>query len=133
MWLYTDAWAAGFFDGEGCITVEMRRNGDPGALVVMVTQKMRVPLDELQARWLGTVSDNRSGSGCFRWRLSARKAEAFLVAIRPYCIVKRSQIDIGFAYVKTMGKPGQRTSDAVLEIRRQLIRELANAKRDWGK
>lgn len=133
MWGYSDGWAAGFFDGEGCITVEIRPNKDPGALVAQITQKMRAPLDEMQLRWQGTVSDTRIHTGCFRWRLSARRAEAFLRAIYPHAIVKRTQIELAFAYMETMGRPGQRTSEIVMEKRKQLIKDLSNAKRDWGK
>jgi hypothetical protein len=130
MWLYSDQWAAGFFDGEGCLTIELRSNRDPGALVVQVTQKMRAPLDELQRRWMGKVS--LAKAGCYRWRVAARRADAFLRAVYPHCLVKREQIELGFEYLSTMGTVGQRTNPATMATRLRLIQEISDAKRNWG-
>ena len=131
-WLYSDQWAAGFFDGEGCITVDMRRDKQPGSICAQTTQKMKLPLSILQNKWGGTIDSFRQSSPCFRWRLSARQAEAFLTAIYPHSLVKRRQIEITFAYLKTMGKAGTRTPETVKQMRRALIKELADEKRNWG-
>lgn len=131
-WIYSDQWAAGFFDGEGCITVDMRRDGKPGSVVACVTQKLRAPLDELQARWGGAVDRKRTRSGCYRWRCSAQQARAFLRAIYPFTLVKRPQIQIAFAYLDTMSPTGAVTPADVLQQRLALRQELSDAKRDWG-
>lgn len=91
-WLYSDAWAAGFFDGEGNVYLRVREKHRAPDVYVQVTQKDRAPLVELQKRWSGSLTETKTPSGCYRWRCGHQKAEAFLRAILAYSLVKRVEI-----------------------------------------
>lgn len=52
-----------------------------------ITQKDPAPLREFQQRWGGSLTESKTPSGCYRWRVADKKAEAFLRAIRPYVLV----------------------------------------------
>jgi hypothetical protein len=110
------AWAAGFFDGEGCVLLaRMRPSGASNVgtlrLGIAVGQKVRDPLDALAERWGGTVrqlaeprTDRHADK--FDWRLYGTAAVAFLRDVRPYLRVKHRQADIGIAYGATIGRKG---------------------------
>lgn len=95
-WLYSDAWAAGFFDGEGNIYFRRDRRRTP-ELTAQVTQKLRLPLEILMQQWGGSICATKTPSGCFRWRIATRQAQHFLEAIQPYAVVKRIAIDDALA------------------------------------
>lgn len=96
-WQYSDAWCAGFFDGEGCISIHRRDRGCSIAfqIVVQVSQNDRRPLDAIAFRFGGTVTPSQNGyDRCHRWRTSFHKAEVFIRAIRPHLLVKAAEADI---------------------------------------
>lgn len=76
------AWAAGFFEGEG--NLSLSTNGAGGFMgMVQVGQKSREPLDRLQKLFGGTVGYWRS-SYVWAWYLCSKKALPFLETIEPY-------------------------------------------------
>lgn len=88
------AWAAGFFDGEGCIRVTKAYGGSFGSLVVSISNTDIEPLEWIQERWPATLH-RCSGQAANRkqawiWIACARKALPFLIAIRPF--VRRSAV-----------------------------------------
>ena len=87
-WLYSDQWAAGFFDGEGNIYLRTRGGRRTREVHAQVTQKLKPPLEELHRRWGGSLTETKTPSGCYRWRVAAQKAEAFLRSIEPFVLVK---------------------------------------------
>jgi hypothetical protein len=96
-WLYSDQWAAGFFDGEGNVYLRRRPKRRTREVRVQVTQKLRSPLEQLRDRWGGSLTPTKTPSGCYRWRTGGQKAEAFLRAIDPHVLVKRSAVDEALA------------------------------------
>ncbi|MGV1985619.1 LAGLIDADG family homing endonuclease [Agrobacterium sp. 22-221-1] len=116
MWLYSDQWAAGFFDGEGCIQIEPRKSGHGTSYYVniQVTQNDRRPLDELQKRWGGNVTGacRRATDRCFRWRMSSTGAAVFLTAMLPYLLVKRERALLALEMRDLMGSKGIPATDA---------------------
>ena len=128
-------WAAGFFDGEGCVQItkhkrQSSRHRFQAALDVGLSQKTRKPLDLIQARWGGRVYTDR---GCYLLRLKTLAAEKFLHAILPYVQVKTDQILLALEYRKELiGQPRCRKhAYTVAEIARvdEFIRELKRLKR----
>ena len=95
------AYTAGLIDGEGSIFWQRRynKNGTVRSYpVVSITNTDRRPLDWVRARWGGKVyahnSDLRDGRKlAFHWTLFGSKAEVFLVAVRPYLIIKAERCD----------------------------------------
>lgn len=92
-WLYSDQWAAGFFDGEGNVYLRLRVKHRVPDVYVQVTQKDPEPLRRFKERWGGSLTETRTPTGCHRWRCSHRKAEAFIRAILPYSLVKRVALE----------------------------------------
>lgn len=107
-------YAAGFFDGEGHISILVTRPNKkhPTAfhrLRVGVSQKAshREVLDELAEMFGGAVYvRNSKKREALRWSIQAdwvitriSDAEAFLRAIEPYIVVKREQIRVGLAFL----------------------------------
>lgn len=107
-------WAAGFFDGEGCVLLARMRPRTPQSAVslrlgIAVAQKVREPLDTLAQRWGGTVrlsheSRTNRHADAYDWRLHGAAAVVFLRDVRPYLRVKHRQADVGIAYGMTIGE-----------------------------
>lgn len=96
-------WAAGFFDGEGCIYVQKRtrKEGQPGVrdfdihLRCTVSNTVVEPLECLRAKYGGSIHIAYAAYGnrqtCWVWHVASRKASAFLRAIVPHLVVKREK------------------------------------------
>lgn len=96
------AWAAGFFDGEGCITVQKKdgvrlglvaeiSNTDPRPLYLLldyfggcIRGKWNEPAKALHPTW----------KPCWTWRVKGTRAQNFLRAIYPYLVVKKEQASL---------------------------------------
>jgi len=104
------AWAAGFFDGEGCVLVtisrsERCRHGFRTVLQAHVTQTSTPCLELFKSRWGGkiTTSEYRCPTGRrwavqHRWDVKNGDAVPFLKDIFPYAVVKREQIAAALRY-----------------------------------
>lgn len=117
-------WAAGFFDGEGC--VQYHRVPRPSQTYyypkVTVTQKHRPVLDWLSARWGGPVSAIKPGGyPNFSWQLVSAGARIFLQDIQPFTRTKREQIDL------VLGK----SVLALTEEEIQLLKDLKRREPKW--
>jgi hypothetical protein len=85
----SDAWAAGFFEGEGTIGLTSAGGGRSHRLSVEVSQIDREPLDALMAAYGGRIYRFEGGDrqrAYFRWALATRQAVAFLERIEPHVI-----------------------------------------------
>jgi hypothetical protein len=126
-----DAWAAGFFDGEGHIQVNAHVN-KTGELRLIVGQVVKEPLDLLQKLYGGNihyqVTKSDRWANIWRWQLQSRKAVEALRRMLPYMTVKNEQAKLAIQFQETMGgsvKP--RLTPAVIEERKRLataIKEL---------
>lgn len=102
------AWAAGFFDGEGCVRIQkesvQRRLNLHYLLQVIVVNTDPAPLDAL-SEWFGGNVHRRDRTDGHKtlwwWELGSAAAERFLRAIRPYSIVKCEQIDLALEFRAT--------------------------------
>jgi hypothetical protein len=111
------AYAAGFFDGEGCITISMRRARrgakEHHTLLVSVSQCDLRPLNWLRERFGGSISPSNSKIAkargyrqAYRLCLAGAKADRFLSEIQPFAIVKREQIDLAIEFRGTTRRRG---------------------------
>jgi hypothetical protein len=92
------AWAAGFFDGEGCTFLS---HGGAGGRKryprLSVGQNHREPLDRLAAA-IGAGNVVGPYKGEFKWTLGGQKAASAMERLRPYlCAAKREQYDAAVA------------------------------------
>jgi hypothetical protein len=111
------AYAAGFVDGEGCISVsrsftESRARFQYGVQIV-VANRDRSVLDWMQATWGGWVvavaPGSRRGQPCWNWRCpTGFSAKPFLNGIRPWLRIKRAQCDNAVVMIDLLQR-GRRT------------------------
>lgn len=138
------AWAAGFFDGEGCVLVEMSKekgciHGVRTSLHATVTQTSLSCLQLYVDRFGGAISTNehktptgRRWAVQYRWSVRNDAAQTFLAAIEPYTVVKREQIAAALQYPlrapsgKKYGSKANPIPDDVMRTRLQ-IREMLQA------
>ena len=121
------AWAAGFFDGEGCVLVEMSKserskNGKRFRLHATVTQTSLPCLEKYISAFGGKIVTNeyttpngRRWSVQHRWSVRDKEALAFLAAIHPYTVVKYDEITVALNYPVTTTQ--NRLEDGVFEKR----------------
>ena len=93
-------WAAGFFDGDGCVLID-RRN----TLYVSVDQAVtyKANLDELVRMFGGRVATCTppklpTHNQKYNWKLGGKKAIAFCKQIEPHALLKRPQILLGASH-----------------------------------
>jgi hypothetical protein len=93
-------WCAGFFDGEGSISI-IRVGQRYHKLFAKVTQNDRGPLDRMRSRWADTFLQKNDGriTPTFDWVASNRIGQRFLREIEPFAIVKSDQIRIALEYL----------------------------------
>jgi hypothetical protein len=104
------AWAAGFFDGEGSVFVEVARHrnarhGVRNSLHASVTQTSLPCLNLLKEHFGGSIvtitptrRHNMNNSVCYIWRVLNDDALPFLEAIAPYVVVKKEQVELAVQY-----------------------------------
>lgn len=81
------AWAAGWFDGEGCIQGAMSKHGT-AYVAVSLTQKDRWICDRFQALFGGVVS-GRKNRVIYDWRLTGARARGFLMTMYTFLSPRR--------------------------------------------
>ena len=123
------AYAAGFFDGEGCVTItkasRKTKGGMWGCRTIMCNTNRDV-LDVLQGKFGGNVHKKKKIPGekqAYNFTLAAGDAEAFLQAIAPYVLVKRGDVEVGLSFISTLkdrSKNEYLNSDE-RELREQLL------------
>jgi hypothetical protein len=117
------AWAAGFFDGEGCVLVSERSNKTVYQLFTTVTQQEPAALHLLKQRFGGNVTPDKTATSdsylrkrgailVWRWKATSAEAHAFLQAIQPYVVVKAEQVrvaldfpDVGVRFCRSRPMP----------------------------
>jgi hypothetical protein len=130
------AWAAGFVDGEGCVSVcKSSRKGQPLPYYradLVVSNTVREPLDRLASLFGGRVVVTREAVGnrkrTFGWKTTgtAHTAEV-LRELLPWLTVKREQASLVVEFSQCFGtiKRQQKKPDRPrLELLKQKMHEL---------
>lgn len=121
------AWAAGFFDGEGCI-IGVRTSSPRGpqyVLTVTVGQVDRRPLDYLAELFGGGVRLQKSATETTQqlhvWSVSDGYARNFLKSVRPYLRVKGERADLALrsGAMALYDRPNRRTTLAARRLREE--------------
>ena len=129
------AYAAGFFDGEGHITIgfmssKARTRGAIYTMRVGATQNDLAPLVWLRDRWGGSIRrlarTTTGGNPTFKWDLCSRMAASFLRDVSPLLLVKRRRADIALRFQDSLFIPGKAGHTAEYRERLEGLRcELA--------
>ena len=125
------AWAAGFFDGEGCCQIWKTTTGVYHP-VCCITQRDNGPLLEIQKIWGGTVKSIRSSNSprpCYQLWLKHATAIRFLEDIRPYTRVKSAAIDVLFESRRLQPGAGRKASPELLSQMQELRDHLKRVNR----
>jgi hypothetical protein len=102
------AYAAGFFDGEGYVTITKQSRGDTYYLRVGISNTCREPLEYIQGLWYGSLFDHagrydgyngrHARLAAYKWYAHGPKAAAFLLDLLPYLRVKNEQALLGLEF-----------------------------------
>lgn len=99
-------YAAGFFDGEGCVYVKVSfpKNGIPCHALNIIFYNTHLPVLEEMQEWFGgqinAHGGTHKGRTTYRLTLYSKKAERTLRLIRPWLRVKAKQVDLALAFQK---------------------------------
>lgn len=112
-------WAAGFFDGEGCVMIQRTSNRGNAVfkLIAAVTQKHEQPLVNFVTLFGGSIQFHKGG--WYSWRATGATAAKALKEMRPYLQVKASQVDLVLEF-QSLRRQGRTT---VEERERRNIRD----------
>lgn len=139
------AYAAGFFDGEGCISIALQLGSTARGkhypntrryfLSVTMSQNDPAPLRWLVERFGGSTRFLRGkrtyDKGYYErwnWCVTTKGALNFLKMIRPFLIVKASQADIAFEFSETIVMNRRKTPPDVQALRTDMYLRMKEAK-----
>lgn len=125
------AWAAGFFDGEGSISVPVMR-GRVHFIRLSISQNRLEPLRQLQS-WFGGFINPHSSDGIWTWTLSSKGSRLFLSAVRPYLRVKYAQADLALSF--PLGMSGKPLTNELISHRESIRTAVMeeNSRRDYAR
>lgn len=128
------AWAAGFFDGEGCIFGYESVQGGYRRFTfgLIAAQISREPLEELAAAWGGTVrakpQHNPRHRDQFVWAIRGLEASWFLEDVLPHLRVKYDEARVALPCLFRTHRHGVGFTEAEVADRRAAIQTLRSAK-----
>lgn len=98
------AWAAGIFDGEGCLTLVPTPKRRRFAVRVAVGQKYSPVVKRLREIFGGDVGQYGTGRHRqWRWKVENLAAESVLQQVRPYLVLKGEQADLLLEFRQVFG------------------------------
>jgi hypothetical protein len=134
------AWAAGFIDGDGFITIQNRKTKYKDKIYtgtylrVGACQAHLTPLEKLQDIFGGSIRPKNCGPnphGYNRkqqwvWTLSTDQAKEALEQLLPYLVHKKEVALLGIAFQNTMTKDKQGVPPEVVTLRLDFQNEIAH-------
>lgn len=103
---------AGYFDGEGCISIyNSGKKATHTNVYCRVSSVNPLIPNSFKREFKGNITkykgrgDNHRDGFC--WSVSAKKAEFFLLKIKPYLITKREEAQVALNFRKHLNKAGQ--------------------------
>jgi len=105
------AYLAGFFDGEGCITIIKGKNHMGNvqySLRAIVSNTNDYVLQMYEFSFGGRIQKRKykkpGWRDCYAWELSSTRAYEFLKCVYPYLTIKKAQADLAFAFQENQSK-----------------------------
>jgi hypothetical protein len=122
------AYTAGFFDGEGCISITKRKtktiNGYSYQLFVSVWSTDEWVIQWLKMQYGGSTlcrPANGNKKPIYKWCLASNKACPFLSQILPYLNLKRPQAEMALAF-QTKNTKLRKTEKQLADMEAERIR-----------
>ncbi len=125
-----EAYIAGLIDGEGCISVEIKRGIHQLSIIVGMTDAnaLHVIATRFGNNVRGPYNSMRFGTRpIYNWSASGGKAVEMLETLLPYLVVKRSQAELALTF--PLGTSGTPTTDVAWNRREHIAQELKILKR----
>ena len=120
------AWAAGFIDGDGMISVYQRSDRHNEFMVIIRAMNVnRIALDKLQAMFGGTVNTMHTAEKCrprgwkpsFYWSASHSTAELAIRWVMPFLVLKRPQAELALEARSLVGQKWvKRSADQIRSL-----------------
>ena len=108
------AYAAGLFDGEGCVDIYKaslsKASKSPSFMLrVVITQKQGKIMNWLEDKFGGHVQmSHRKYNGkdnhIYRWDIRSQAAKRFLLLIQPFVIIKKQEVELAIEYEERKSK-----------------------------
>lgn len=98
------AWAAGLFEGEGCISIGVRNSDETYRLICIIGSTDRETIEFFHRRWGGYFQrgfgKQPNHKPSWTWTLIGPKAAAFLAAIQPHVRTQktREKLELGIRF-----------------------------------
>ena len=130
------AWAAGFIDGEGFITIGKRNQKKKDGSGIYVGHYLRVgvnhvdpkPINELYRIFGGSIQYDPNVKGNrkprYRWIMNTSGARDVLIQLKPYLINKSDVAQLGIDFQSTMQETTKQLSQDVLDKREWYQKEI---------
>lgn len=120
-------YAAGFFDGEGCVNCSSNKSGSPFIRILVVNTNIDV-LELFKKRWGGDINANYKSKEhwkqAYTWRLSHSAAGIFLKDIQPFLVIKSKQCKLALEFISLRPSKGYRwTEDKIIDATK-IINEI---------
>jgi hypothetical protein len=124
------AWMAGFFDGEGCITIRSTKKQPTPSSLLTVCNTKKESLKVFQFYFGGKIlyrdllnrrKQNKKPE--YRWNCPKREDVEFIKTILPFLVIKRTQANLFLEFQKTRIRGsgnGNRLSKEELQIRKKI-------------
>jgi hypothetical protein len=108
--MISNEYAAGFFDADGCVTIHWSKPHNRFATQVQVINTKRNIVEEFHMQFGGHIYQKTSKQAndltCWVWEAGADNARAFLTAVYPNLVVKKTRAWIALHI--PVGQRGQR-------------------------
>jgi len=101
MGLISAEYIAGYFDGEGCITIQLSKKRKCYSIQVSIVSIDFEPLNTIHKMFNGVLIYIKKEKPCnniWRWAVVSNDAYQFLLAIQLYCILKKKQVDLAIEF-----------------------------------
>lgn len=140
-------YAAGFFDGEGCVGIYRRKmpaSTRPHSVSIRIINTNPLPLQFIQKNFGGSIGAHRPKNPEFnrkptwQWRIGGEAGYEFLRSILPFLIVKAREVELCIAFRDLKKRCGgratmERITPENLKSRIKFAYEVASLKkRAWA-
>lgn len=94
------AYIAGFFDGEGCVAIDLAKHAgiNKQQLTVTIVNTYKPLIDELHSHYGGSIMESNGRFIAYRLCWRSRKAARFLQDVLPYLKIKRAEAELALEF-----------------------------------
>jgi len=124
------AWAAGYFDGDGCIWVQRCHS-----LYAAISTNCRAAIQKFCDEWVGNMSfrmEDRLRRPQYGWRIGGERVKIFGRAVLPFLVEKEEQVRLSWEFPIGIWGGGYRPLTSEQHEKRKFISSrLRELKRAW--